>query len=90
MPIDRFDVLGDDTRIQTQSWSELKVIAMSPGFKRTESYTTLSKEDQDLLDRLILAQYAQGDMSELKYNLSEEQLIDEANQQYSLKEMGTL
>ena len=45
MPIDNFDVLGDDTRIQTQSWSELKVIAMSPGFKRTASYTSSSRED---------------------------------------------
>ena len=65
MSTDKFDILSDQTKVRSQTWSDLKQIAMLPGFKTTASYSTLPEEDQDLLNRLIDAQSAQGDMLEL-------------------------
>ena len=59
------DELTDETRVRGTPWGDLKRVAMKPDAHSQKWYTILSKEDKELLGRLVVAQMAQGDRSRL-------------------------
>lgn len=58
-------MLSDKTKVSATKWADLKESAMKPNYSTSGWFKDLSKKEIRVLEQLIAAQKAQGDMKKL-------------------------